>query len=81
MTQTLIIEKMQKIFDGLLLDPVTLTAQLSAKDVDEWDSLLQISIVVAIESEFGIRFNLGEVEATQNIGEFSDLIARKIIYK
>ena len=81
MTQTLIIEKMQKIFDGLLLDPVTLTAHLSAKDVDEWDSLLQVSIVVAIESEFGIRFNLGEVEATQNIGEFSDLIARKIIYK
>jgi acyl carrier protein len=81
MTQTLIIEKMQKIFDGLLLDPVTLTAQLSAKDVDEWDSLLQISIVVAIESEFGIRFNLGEVEGTQNIGEFADLIARKITYK
>jgi acyl carrier protein len=55
------------------------TAELSAKDVPEWDSLLQISIVVAVESAFGVRFRLGEVEHTKNIGEFADLIARRLV--
>jgi acyl carrier protein len=52
---------------------------LSAEDVEEWDSLLQISIVVAIEKEFGVRFRVGEVEATRNVGEFADLILRRLV--
>lgn len=77
MTQSQVIEKLQGIFDQLFLDPVKLSAELSAEEVDEWDSLMQISLVVAVESAFGIRFRVGEVEATQNVGQFADLIAAR----
>ncbi|MBF0435689.1 MAG: acyl carrier protein [Magnetococcales bacterium] len=81
MNQSQIIEKMQTIFDKLFLEPVVLTPELSAKGVEEWDSLMQISIVVAVESLFNIRFKMGEVEATQNVGQFADLIARCLASK
>lgn len=78
MNRTEVIGQMQEIFDGLLLEPVALRAEMSARDVAEWDSLMHISIVVAIEKRFGVRFRLGEVEATQNVGEFADLVVRRL---
>lgn len=78
MNQTDVIAKLQTVFDNIFLEPITLTPQLSATEVDEWDSLLQISIVVAVESAFGIRFRVGEVEATRNVGEFADLISQRL---
>lgn len=78
MNQTDVIAKLQTVFDNIFLEPITLTPQLSATEVDEWDSLLQISIVVAVESAFGIRFRVGEVEATRNVGEFADLISHRL---
>lgn len=69
-----IIARMQPLFDSLFMDKVNLSADLSAKEVPEWDSLMHISLVVAVEKEFGIRFSVGEVESTQNVGEFAALI-------
>jgi acyl carrier protein len=78
MTQTDVINRLQPIFDSLFLDPPQLTPALSARDVEEWDSLQQISVVVAVESEFAVRFRVGEVEGTRNVGEFADLILRRM---
>ena len=75
--QSEIIAKLQLIFDDLFLEPVNLTPALSAKDVPEWDSLTHISLLLAVEKAFGIRFRVGEVEGTRNVGEFADLIARR----
>ena len=69
--------ELQGIFNNIFLDPVTVTPELSAKDVPEWDSLLQVSLVVAVERHFQIRFRVGEVEATSNVGEFAAMIARR----
>jgi acyl carrier protein len=78
MTQTEILAKMQTVFDDVFLDDVKVTPELSANDVEEWDSLLQISLVLGVEKAFGIRFRVGEVEATKNLGEFADLIQRRM---
>ena len=78
MNQAEVIQKLQPIFDDLFLEPVVLTPQTSAKDVDEWDSLIQISLLVAVEKEFGIRFRVGEVESTKNVGEWAELIASRV---
>lgn len=78
MDQTEVIAKLQPIFDSVFLDPPTLTPQLSANDVDEWDSLLQINLMVAVEKAFQVRFRVGEVESTRNVGEFAELILRRI---
>jgi acyl carrier protein len=77
MTQSEVIAQLQPIFDDLFMEKVALTPELTADDVEEWNSLLQISISLAVEKEFGIRFRVGEVEATKNVGDFADLIARR----
>ncbi len=77
MTQTEVIARLQPIFDDLFMETVVLTPELTAQDVEEWNSLLQISILLAVEQHFGVRFRVGEVEATKNVGEFADLIARR----
>jgi len=62
----------------VFLEPVKLTPELSADDVEEWDSLIHIALVVAIEQSFNIRFRVGEVEGTKNVGEFANLIMTRM---
>ncbi len=78
MTQTEVITRLQPIFDDLFIEKVDLRPELSAEDVEEWTSLLQISLLMAVEKQFNIRFRVGEVEATRNVGEFASLIARRL---
>jgi acyl carrier protein len=78
MNQVEAIAKLQTIFDDVFLDPPKLTPALSAKDVAEWDSLIHISLLLAVEKAFNVRFRVGEVEATGNVGEFADLIVRRM---
>ncbi len=75
MTRDDVLTRLQPIFDDLFMEPVPLTPELTADDVEEWTSLLHISILLAVEQEFGIRFRVGEAEAAKNVGEFADLIA------
>jgi len=78
MNQADVIAKLQTVFDMVFLEPVVLTPSLSAKDVPEWDSLMHISLVVMVEKTFSVRFRVGEVETTHNVGEFADLILKRM---
>ena len=78
MNQTDVIAKLQAIFDTVFLEPVVLTPAISAKDVPEWDSLMHISLMVSVEKTFAVHFRVGEVEQTRNVGEFADLILKRI---
>jgi len=78
MTPSEVMAKLQSVFDDVFLDPPKLTPELSAKDVPEWDSLIHISLLVAVEKAFSVRFRVGEVEAAPNVGAFADLIARRM---
>jgi acyl carrier protein len=77
MNQTEVIAQLQTIFDTVFLEPVVLTTAISARDVPEWDSLTHISLMVSVEKAFGVRFRVGEVENTKNVGEFADLILKR----
>jgi acyl carrier protein len=77
MNQTEVIAKLQTIFDTVFLEPSVLTPATSAKDVPEWDSLTHISLMVSVEKAFAVRFRVGEVEGTKNVGEFADLIIKR----
>ncbi len=50
----------------------------TAKDVPDWDSLMHIQIIVAVEKHYGIRFAPGEIDKLQNVSEFLELIAKKL---
>jgi acyl carrier protein len=81
MSQTEVITRLQTVFDEVFIEPPTLTPELSARDVPEWDSLIHISLLLAVEKAFAVRFRVGEVEATQNLGEFAHLIERRMTEK
>ena len=78
MNQAEVIAKLQTIFDDVFIEPVALNPALSALDVEEWDSLTHISLLVAVEKSFSIRFRVGEVEGTHNVGELADLILARM---
>ena len=65
---------MRDVFD---LPELQVTPALTAQDVEEWDSISHISLVVALEKEFSIRFALGELQSLQNVGEMLVLIEKK----
>ena len=57
--------------DDLVLQPTT-----TAADVEGWDSLAHVQILVAIETEFGIRFRTGEIATIRSVGELVSRIAQ-----
>jgi acyl carrier protein len=78
MTDQEVLAQLQEIFEDVFLEPVEVAPELTADDVDEWDSMLHISLVVAVEKSFKVRFSTGEVELTQNIGELMQLIKKHL---
>jgi len=78
MKKDTILERMSEVIrDVLDNDAITLTRQTTADDIEEWDSLAHITIIVAIEKEFNVKFNLSDIKPLRNIGEFEDLIVLK----
>ena len=59
-------------------DEIALTPQLSAADVEEWDSLSNIRLIVAAERQFGVRFSTSEISSFQNVGDFVGSISAKL---
>jgi acyl carrier protein len=78
MNQSEVIEKLQSVFDSIFLESVVVTPGLTAKDVAEWNSLTHVTLILAVERAFHLRFRVGEVETTRNVGEFADLILKKV---
>lgn len=64
----------QDIFDDSSLE---ITRKTSAVDIEDWDSLAQINLIVASEKNFGVRFSLSELATLNNVGDMLDLIASK----
>lgn len=49
-----------------------------SSDIEGWDSLEHINLIVSIEKEFGIKFNMSEVTSMHNVGEMVDIIISRI---
>jgi acyl carrier protein len=61
------------VFDS---DSIVVTPNLSAKDVEEWDSLGHVRLIVAIETDLKIRFDAGEINGLKNVGELVKVTQR-----
>ena len=71
-------QRLTTIFRTLFDDPgLDLRDDLTARDVDGWDSLNHVNLMILIEEEFGVRFTTGEVSALQNVGELKRLLTGK----
>ena len=79
MNHTAIWGKLTQIFrETLEDDQIAIAPETTAKDIDDWDSLSHIQLLVATEQTFGVRFNTGEVAGLANVGKMVELIARRI---
>jgi acyl carrier protein len=65
----------RQVFDD---DTLVVTRATSAKDIEEWDSLSHLNLVMAVEQRFEIKIALGELRSLKNVGEMADLIAKKL---
>ncbi len=57
---------------------LALSRATTAHDVDGWDSLANVELMVELEQAFGIRFRTGEVADLENVGQLVDLIERHV---
>jgi acyl carrier protein len=67
-----------EVFDD---DSIVITRQTTANDIDAWDSLSHMNMVMAVELKFGIRFALGELQTLKNVGDLIDLTEKKLAKK
>ena len=75
-------ERLHKVFVNFLdNDSIELKPELTADDVDEWDSLSHINLMIAIELEFGIEFDQSEIQNFANVGELMASIETKLAAK
>lgn len=73
-----ILEKLTAIFkDELDNDDLVLTNETTAEDIEEWDSLSHIQLIVAIEKAFKIRFTSSEIQSWNNVGEMISSLESK----
>ena len=74
-----ILKKVNEVFiDVLDNDKIVLKNETTASDVEDWDSLNHIQLVVAIEKQFKIRFTSREIQSWKDVGEMVDSIGAKI---
>jgi len=77
-----ILSECNKIFiDQLDNDAIVLKRETTANDVEEWDSLTHIQLVVAVEKHFKVRFTTAEIQGFKNVGEMCDTIEKKVVAK
>lgn len=78
MTREYVYQQMNRIFRNVFDDEsIELQDETNAEDIEDWDSLEQINLIVAIENEFGMMFDMSEVADLANVGEMVDLILSK----
>ena len=78
MEKNQILEEVQEIFREVLdNEEIVLASETTADDIEEWDSLTHIQLIVAIEKHFKIKFTSKEILSWQNVGEMIDCIAVK----
>ncbi|MDR1720370.1 MAG: acyl carrier protein [Dysgonamonadaceae bacterium] len=79
MTNQEILAEVQEIFrDVLDNEKIVLTEEITANDIEEWDSLTHIQLIVAEEKHFKIKFQSKEILSWKNVGEMLDSIRLKL---
>ena len=74
-----IIERLVPIMeDSFDEDGLEYSDDLSADDIEEWDSLSHVRFIAAVERAFRVRFTVGEIEGFKNAGELVDAVTAKL---
>jgi len=79
MERSAILEKLNGIFTDVLdNDDIKINETSTANDIEEWDSLTHIQLVVAIEKSFKVKFTTYEIQIWKNVGDMVNSIQAKL---
>jgi acyl carrier protein len=73
-TLTQLQDVFRRIFDD---ESLTITRATTAQDVEAWDSVQNVTLMLEVESEFKVRFSTSEMAYLKNVGDLVDLIEKK----
>jgi acyl carrier protein len=65
----------REVFDD---DGIVLNRKTTADDIDAWDSLSHMNLIIAVELKFRVKFALGELQSLKNVGDLVDLVDKKL---
>ena len=75
-----VLNEVENIFRDILDEELlNLTRDTTANDVDGWDSLAHIQLIVAIEKHFKVKFSSKEILSWKNVGELLDSLQDKVV--
>ena len=79
MTREEVYETLNSVFQDVLDDEsIEVHDETTSDDIEDWDSLEHINLIAAVEQEFGVKFNMGQVVSMKNVGEMVDIILSQI---
>ena len=71
--------KMTEVFREVFDDPeIELTPEMTADDIEEWDSMTHINLIMMVEMRFDIEFSQKEVMRFENVGDLAEAVRSKI---
>lgn len=78
MSREEVYEQLNEVFRDVFDDEdITVNDTTTADDIEDWDSLEHINLIVAVEKEFHIKFSMGEVNKFKNVGEMVNIIVER----
>lgn len=73
------IDELQAIFRDIFDDnEIVLNNETTSDDIEDWDSLTHMQLIVEIEQKYNIRFTTAEIKKATNIGEFVQIMEAKL---
>ena len=79
MNRTEILEKLNEVFHDVFdNNDIVVNEQTNANDIEEWDSLIHITLISAVEDEFDVSFDMKTVVSMKNVGDMIDAIEEQI---
>jgi acyl carrier protein len=71
--------RLQQVFDNVFGDETTqVVPQLTAADVDGWDSITNVRLMLSVEREFKIKIKTAEIGKLENVGDLASLIRARL---
>ncbi len=78
MSEATLLPRVNKVLRSVFDDPeLTVSLATTAKDVPDWDSITHITLVIEIEREFNVKFQMAEIEKLRNVGDLVAILATK----
>lgn len=79
MTREEVYERLNEVFRDVFDDEdITVNDATTSNDIEDWDSLEHINLVNAVEQEFGVKFDMGQIVSMKNVGEMVNIIMAQL---